>query len=889
MTEPLAPQYNPALIERDLYRWWSEQELFAPSADGVPYVIMMPLPNVTAQLHMGHGLNNTVQDVLTRFERMRGRAALWLPGTDHAGIATQNVVERLLAKGGQTRFDVGRDAFVERVWSYVTETGATILEQLKAIGSSCDWSRTYFTLDAPRTRAVREAFVRLHEKGLIYRGNYIINWCPRCLTALSNEEAEKEEVDGQIWHLRYPLADGSGHLVVATTRPETMLGDTGVAVHPKDKRYRTLVGREVRLPLVDRLIPIVADGAVDPEFGTGAVKMTPAHDPTDFEIARRHGLPSIDVLTPEARISLAAPERFQGLDRFEARRRVVAEFEALGLLELVENHRHAVGHCYRCDTVVEPRLSDQWFVRMEPLAKPALEAYRDGRLRFIPERRGDDYVLWLENIRDWCISRQLWWGHRIPVWYCEAEGCGRTSVSRTDLHACPACGGAVRQDEDVLDTWFSSWLVPFSTLGWPEQTPDLERFYPGSTLVSSPDILFFWVSRMIMAGLEFMGELPFTDVYLHGVVRDTQHRKMSKSLGNGIDPLEVVDRFGADALRYSLISGMSVGTDVILDPADLDSSFAAGRNFANKLWNAARFILGNLDGAVRPIAGTAPDVVRPEELTLADRWIIARCEATVREATEAYERFRLNDAAAAVYRFLWSDLADWYIELIKPRLYGETAGGDVARAIVARTFGTALRLLHPIMPFITEALWQRMPGVASGSISRAPWPRPDRRANDDAALRDFGLVQELVGAVRAIRAEYGVQPGTAVRVYATNMSAAAERAFRSEHGTVSRLARVSVFELVESPEAVGGHAVLSDGTAVFVPLGDAIDVGRECARLGSEVERLRQLVGSQERKLGNEQFVSRAPADVVEKERQKLETWREQVEVLADKRLRLGC
>jgi valyl-tRNA synthetase len=569
--------------------------------------------------------------------------------------------------------------------------------------------------------------------------------------------------------------------------------------------------------------------------------------------------------------------------------RVVAEFEAAGLLEKVEPHRHAVGHCYRCGTIVEPRLSDQWFVRMAPLAAPALAAYRDGRLRFIPERRGDEYAQWLEGIRDWCISRQLWWGHRIPVWYCEAEGCGRTSVSRNDLHACPACGGAVRQDEDVLDTWFSSWLVPFSTLGWPERTPDLERFYPGSTLVSSPDILFFWVSRMIMAGLEFMGELPFTDVYLHGVVRDTQHRKMSKSLGNGIDPLEVVDRFGADALRYSLISGMSVGTDVILDPADLDSSFAAGRNFANKLWNAARFILGNLDGAVRPIAGTAPDVVRPEELTLADRWIIARCEATVREATEAYERFRLNDAAAAVYRFLWSDLADWYIELIKPRLYGETAGGDVARAIVARTFGTALRLLHPIMPFITEALWQRMPGVASGSISRAPWPRPDRRANDDAALRDFGLVQELVGAVRAIRAEYGVQPGTAVRVYATNMSAAAERAFRSEHGTVSRLARVSVFELVESPEAVGGHAVLSDGTAVFVPLGDAIDVGRECARLGSEVERLRQLVGSQERKLGNEQFVSRAPADVVEKERQKLETWREQVEVLADKRLRLGC
>nr|MBA3759483.1 valine--tRNA ligase [Gemmatimonadales bacterium] len=586
MSEPLAPQYNPSTIESELYRWWTEQGLFAPEShapgSGEPYVIQMPPPNVTAVLHMGHGLNNTVQDVLIRFERMRGRRALWLPGTDHAGIATQNVVERLLAGEGLTRFDLGRDAFVERVWAHVRETGAVILEQLKAIGSSADWSRTYFTLDEGLSRAVRETFVQLYEKGLVYRGHYIINWCPRCLTALSNEEVDKEEVNGKIWHLRYPLADGSGHITIATTRPETLLGDTAVAVHPDDERYRQLVGRELLLPVAGRKIPVVADAAVDPEFGSGAVKVTPAHDPLDFEIGQRHRLPTIDVMTPEARISLAAPERFQGLDRYEARRQVLAELESAGLVERVEDHRHAVGHCYRCATVIEPRLSDQWFVRMEPLARPALAAYRDGTLRFVPERRGDDYASWLEGIRDWCISRQLWWGHRIPVWYCDADGCGMTSVSRTDLTACPGCGAPARQDDDVLDTWFSSWLVPFSSLGWPERTRDLATYYPGHTLVSSPDILFFWVARMIMSGLHFMGKVPYTRIYLHGVVRDTQHRKMSKSLGNGIDPLEVVERYGADALRYSLISGMSVGTDVILDPRDLESTFAPARNFANK-------------------------------------------------------------------------------------------------------------------------------------------------------------------------------------------------------------------------------------------------------------------------------------------------------------------
>jgi valyl-tRNA synthetase len=662
-----------------------------------------------------------------------------------------------------------------------------------------------------------------------------------------------------------------------------------VAVHPDDERYRPLVGRQLRLPLTDRLIPVVADDVVDPAFGSGAVKVTPAHDPTDFEIGRRQGLPSVDVMTPEARMSLAAPERFQGLDRFEARKQVVRELERLGLLEKVEDHRHAVGHCYRCGTVIEPRLSEQWFVRMEPLARPALERYRNGALQFIPERRGEDYARWLEGIRDWCISRQLWWGHRIPVWYCEDERCARISVSRTDLDACPGCGCAVRQDEDVLDTWFSSWLVPFTSLGWPERTPDLATYYPGHTLVSSPDIIFFWVARMIMSGLEFMGESPYTRIYLHGVVRDTRHRKMSKSLGNGIDPLEVVQRFGADALRYSLMTGMSVGTDLILDPEDLETSFAPGRNFANKLWNAGRFILSNLEGPPRPLAGGSADVVRREELTLADRWIIARCEATVREATESYERFRLNEASAAVYRFIWSDLADWYIEQIKPRLYGDAPGGDVARAVAAQTFDVALRLLHPVMPFVTEALWRRFPGRPAGaSISVAPWPRSDTRAEDAEALREFGLVQEVVSAIRGIRAEYGVQPGQAVRAVVSG-PASGDGALERERLTVARLAKVSELSFGEPRERVGGFAVLSDGTAVFVPLGDAIDLVRECQRLSGEMQRLTQLVESQDRKLGNQQFVSRAPADVVQREREKAATWREQREVLSRKLELLGC
>jgi len=885
MSEQLPPQYQPGQLEQELYRWWTARGLFAPRSGGPPYVIMMPPPNVTANLHMGHGLNNTIQDAVIRFERMRGRETLWLPGTDHAGIATQNVVERALAAEGKTRFDLGREAFVARVWAHVDETGATILDQLKAIGASCDWGRTYFTLDEGLSRAVREVFVQLHAKGLIYRGKYIINWCPRCLTALSNEEAEKEERDGHLWHLKYPLA-GGGFLTVATTRPETMLGDTAVAVHPADTRYAGLIGSTVRLPLADRDIPVIGDDAIDPAFGTGAVKVTPAHDPLDFEIGRRHSLASIDILTPDAHLNENAPERFRGLTREAARKQVVREFEALGLLEKVEPHRHAVAHCYRCGTVVEPRLSEQWFVRMAPLAGPALAAYRDGTLRFIPERRGTEYAQWMEGIRDWCISRQLWWGHRIPVWYCDAPDCGHVSVARTDVEACLQCGGPVRQDEDVLDTWFSSWLVPFSSLGWPARTPDLEAFYPGNTLVTAPEILFFWVARMVMAGLEFQGEVPFRTVYLHGTVRDTQHRKMSKSLGNGIDPLEVVERYGADALRYTVISGMAVGTDLILDPADLETSFGPGRNFANKLWNAGRFLLGSLTGPTRPLSGAHANVVRREELSLADRWIIARCDATVREATESYERFRLNEAVAAVHHFLWSDLADWYIEQVKPRLYGDQPGGDVARAVLARTFDVALRLLHPVMPFITETLWKRLPGQGGDdSISVAPWPRPDDRATDPAALSDFALVQQVISAVRQLRAEYGVQPGQAVRLWVSER----HPALAAELGTIERLAKVSAVRFGEAPSEPGAHAVLEGGVSVFVPLGGALDLEKECNRLGAEEAHLRQLVEGQRRKLGNQQFVSRAPAAVVEGERQKLATWQEQAEALADKRRHLGC
>ena len=890
--EPLAPQYDAADVEARLYADWMARDLFRPSAarGGAPYVIMIPLPNVTGALHMGHGLNDTVQDVLIRFERMRGREALWQPGTDHAGIATQNAVERLLAQEGKTRFDLGRETFVERVWAHVRETGGTILEQLKAIGCSCDWSRTKFTLDPDLSRAVREAFVRLWEDGLIYRGHRVIHWCPRCHTSLSDEEAEHEDVEGALYHLRYPLADGDGHVTVATTRPETMLGDVAVAVNPKDAARRPLVGRTVRLPLAGVAIPIIADEHVETGFGTGFVKITPAHDADDFEVGRRHDLPMPVVMTPEGLMADAAlegkaggrvPAPYFGMDRFDARKAVVAALQADGLLERIEQRLHAVRHCYRCGTVVEPRLSDQWFVKMAPLAAPALRVYKEGKVRFIPERRGDEYEQWMTNIRDWNISRQLWWGHRIPVWYCDA--CGTQKAYRQDPTACPDCGGALRQDEDVLDTWFSSWLWPFSTLGWPDETPDLARYYPGDVLVTAPEILFFWVARMIMAGLHFLGDIPFHTVYLHGTVRDTRHRKMSKSLGNGIDPLEVVSRYGADALRFTVTSGLAVGTDIILDPDDLESSFAPGRNFANKTWNIGRLLDSHVGGLDVPPLAAVPAA----GLHLADRWILSRLQRVVADTTAHLEAFRLNDAVGEPYHFLWDEFADWYLEEIKARLRGEEPGGDAARAVAVHVFDTVLRLLHPAMPFITEELFRRLPGRADRTLVTAEWPAADAARRDEAAERDFGRVQALVDAIRAVRAEYGVKPGRAVHTSVAALPGTWLDSIGPERAFIGRIAKTTLDDAaVHGPAA---QAVLPDGHAAAVALGDVIDVAKECARVRGELDRLDRQLAALAAKLANEGFTGRAPADVVQQEREKERQWTEKRGALAAKLAALSC
>jgi valyl-tRNA synthetase len=895
MAEPLPPQYNPQENEDALYRWWEEQGFFRADAasEREPYVIVIPPPNVTAMLHMGHGLNNTIQDVLIRWRRMQGREALWLPGTDHAGIATQNVVERLLAKEGKTRYDLGREPFVGRVWEFVHETGGVILQQLRAIGASADWTRTRFTLDESLSRAVREVFVDLYEKGRVYRGHRIINWCPRCLTALSDEEAEPAETQGKLWHLRYPLAegvevpglprlpDGRQYMTIATTRPETMLGDTGVAVHPGDERYAALVGRELELPLTGRRIPVVADEYVDPEFGSGAVKLTPAHDPNDFEVAQRTGVATLNVMTPEAAINDEAPEPFRGMDRFEARRAVVTSFEELGLLEKVEEHTHAVPHCYRCDTVVEPRLSEQWFVKMKLLAEPALQAWRDGRVRFHPERFGRTYEHWLENIRDWCISRQLWWGHRIPVWYC--GDCGETIVAREDPTSCTKCGGpALEQDPDVLDTWFSSWLWPFSTMGWPEDTADMRKFYPNSTLVSGHDILFFWISRMIMAGLEFRGEVPFRDVYLTGMVRDHLGRKMSKSLGNGIDPLVVKERFGADALRYTVVSGSGAGTDQLLNYENLDETFGPGRNFANKLWNAGRFALMNLGDDPRvPLDEVAAD------LEPMDRWILSRLSRAVREVTDSLERFRLQDAATRGYEFFWGELADWYLELVKPRLRGDMgdASRRAAQATLAQALDGALRILHPVMPFITEVVWQKLPkaeGEAPALIV-APWPQPRPEWEDEAAERAIEELQAVIGAVRTIRGEYGIQPAARVPLRIPGASDEVKAVLDASRRALRDMCRVDEVEFAGADGEVGASAVLRSGTELFIPLAGVIDLDKERARLRDEIQRLDGHIAGTEKKLSNESFVARAPENVVQYERDKLASFGDQRGKLAEK------
>src|SRR5213080_188217 len=842
----LPPPYDPHAVERPLYQRWLDRGVFTARVESPrePYVIVMPPPNITAILHTGQGLNNVIQDVVIRFERMRGREALWLPGTDHAGIATQNVVERLVAKEGKTRFDLGRERFVERVWAFVRETGTTILEQLKVIGCSCDWSRTRFTLDEAYSRAVREVFVRLWEEGLIYRGHRVIHWCPHCLTALSDEEAESRDTEGKLYYIRYPVERGPApFLTVATTRPETLLGDTAVAVNPKDARHAGFVGKVARLPIADIPIPIVADEVVDPTFGTGFVKVTPAHDATDFEIGLRHKLEMPLVMTEDGRMEHATrvPKALADLDRFEARERIVEMLKERGLLEKIEPHRHALRRCYRCDTIVEPRLSDQWFVKMQPLAEPVLAAYREARFRIVPERWHATFEHWMENIRDWNISRQLWWGHRIPVFRCTQ--CDHRWADRKDPARCPQCGGPVEQDPDVLDTWFSSWLWPFATLDWPDRTPDLARFYPGHTLVTAPEILFFWVARMLMSGYHFMEQrLPFTTVYLHGTVRDTQHRKMSKSLGNGIDPLDVVRLYGADALRWTLIAGSSLGADVILDPNDLETTFAPGRNFANKLWNIGRFILAQLPERVQSI--DALDVPR---LPLADRWILSRLQATIRETTASFEQFRLDEGAKRCFEFAWKELADWYVEAVKPRLAAVTGAEaslrekntqslrevstptPVSATVLSYCFDTVLRLLHPVVPFITEELWQKLPGrTADELLVAAAWPAPRAALADAAADQQFPLVRETISSIRMLRAEYRVPPKARLAASVQPKSERVRRALAGERETILRLAQLSELTFDGTHSSVGAHAVLADGSDVFVALEGEIDVQQEC-------------------------------------------------------------
>jgi len=810
---------------------------------------------------MGHALNNTIQDILIRSKRMRGFETLWVPGVDHAAIATQNVVEKKLAEEGKDRHQMGRKALLKEIWAWKEDREKTIITQLKRIGCACDWSRYRFTMDERLSRAVRKVFVELYHKGLIYRGKYIINWCPRCQTALADEEVNHLDTKGKLYHIRYPFTESDGYITVATTRPETMLGDTAVAVNPEDKRCKHHVGKTLKLPLIGRELPIIVDHHVDPEFGTGLVKVTPAHDPCDFEIGCRHNLEQVQVMAGDGTMNEQAGA-FKGLDRFECRKQVVEELEKQGLLEKIESHDHSVGHCYRCDTMIEPYLSTQWFVKMRPLAEPAIEVVKDGRVIFHPARWKKVYFDWLKNIHDWCISRQIWFGHQIPVWYCDS--CSEVIVAEQTPKLCPCCGSKnLRQDEDVLDTWFSSQLWPFSTLGWPEQTADLVRFYPTSVLSTAPDIIFFWVARMIMAGYEFMGDVPFRDVYLHGTVRDDMGRAMSKSRGNTIDPLEVIEEFGADAMRFTLISITATGTDVYLSR----EKFHLGRNFANKLWNASRFMLMNFPDNFQPQKMSQPPAIGEHDL--AERWVLSRLQQTAKDATATLDSFRLNDSAGAIYHFIWHDFCDWYIELSKGKL--ESAGPEAERAawVLWYVLEASLRLLHPFMPFITEEIWQRLPHQGE-SIFFRPWVEPDESQIDRKAEKQMGFLQELITAVRTIRSEMNVPPARkatlAVIPADQNVRGIIER-YADFVRALARVERIDFTNPEEKPPE-SGVAVIGK-TELFVPLKGLIDLDREREKLLKEAERLRNMVAVIEKKLANENFLSRAPAEVVEKERQK--------------------
>ncbi|MBI3333403.1 MAG: valine--tRNA ligase [Candidatus Omnitrophica bacterium] len=929
--------YSPSEIEARLYAAWESGGFFKPdpNAPRGPFTIVIPPPNVTGILHMGHALNNTLQDVLIRFKRMQGHAALWVPGTDHAGIATQNVVERELAKEGLTRQQLGRDQFVKRVWAWKEQYGSTIVQQLRRLGASCDWSRQRFTMDEGLSRAVEACFIQLYEAGLIYRGYYLVNWCPRCQTALSDEEVIHEEVKGHLWHIRYPIQGGqtpSAFVVVATTRPETMLGDVAVAVHPEDERYRGQVGRFVQLPLCDRNIPIISDEAVDPKFGTGAVKITPAHDPVDFEIGRRHLelIPSnaprkdwtvipIKVMNPDGTMARAnVPPAYQGLDRFECRKKVVADLDAQELLVKTEDYTHSVGHCYRCRTIIEPTLSPQWFVKMKPLAELGIEAVQKDQLRFIPERWTKVYLDWLNNIRDWCISRQIWWGHRIPIWYC--SGCNRPEIQghgrwengryvepgmivghREEIKSgnpppCPTCGKKVSllQDPDVLDTWFSSWLWPFSTLGWPEgrgeasssrshwpeETPDLKRFYPTSVLVTGQDIIFFWVARMVMAGKFFLKRIPFKDVYIHGIIRVEGGKKMSKSLGNIIDPLEVIDRMGADALRFSIAHMASEGQDLYLS----EGKFLLGRNFANKLWNAARLILGT-----QLVPGTAVPGTNKVDLTLPDRWILTRLQEVTRGVTESLEGYRFSEAARQLYQFLWHDFCDWYLEIAK--LQREEKDGAVAQTtdwVLREALERSLRLLHPFMPFITEELWHQMRAAESpkATIMKAPWPEPESWI-DSEGLVVFERLQELITEVRNIRATFGVAPKDKVSLTVRLAGVGREKEILAPYERIiQRLAGVDRLETVVAPTvnrpsaSAVSHLPARPGMSAWdlmVPLGGLVDLDLERRRIEKEMEGLEARVKSKRSRLADPGFRGKAPADVVADEEESLRELEAQV------------
>ncbi|MDP2921234.1 MAG: valine--tRNA ligase [Candidatus Omnitrophota bacterium] len=867
----IPPRYSPKDNEESIYSRWENSGFFraVPDSAKKPFTIVIPPPNVTGILHMGHALNNTLQDILIRWKRMQGFASLWVPGTDHAGIATQNVVERSLREKGVSRQELGREKFVEEVWKWREQYGNTIIRQLKRLGASCDWERTRFTMDKGLSDAVLEAFVELYNKGLIYRGNYIINWCPRCQTALSDEEAPHQDVEGKLYHIMYPFKDGKDGVVVATTRPETMLGDVAVAVNPKDRRYKKLIGKKLVLPIIGREIEIIADDFVDKKFGTGAVKVTPAHDPDDFEIAMRHGLEPVRIMRPDGKMNENAAG-FIGLDRFEARKLIVKELEEKKLLVKIEKHDHAVGHCYRCHTAVEPYLSLQWFVKMKALAEPAIEAVKSGKIKFYPKRWTKVYLNWMENIRDWCISRQIWWGHRLPVYYCVK--CEAVIVSKIAPEKCNKCGSVeLKQDEDVLDTWFSSWLWPFSTLGWPEKTKDQEYFYPTSVLITAPEILFFWVARMIMAGMEFKKAIPFSDVYIHGTVRDVSGKKMSKSLGNIIDPLDIIDGFGADALRFSIISITAAGQDVFLSK----EKFETGRNFANKIWNASRFVLINLSNFASCPAGQLAKLDRWKDLSIADKWILSRLNRAIDSVTKALDNYRFNEAEGLVYDFFWHDFCDWYVEMVKPEIIGKKEGE--AEKILIHVLEDSLKLLHPFMPFVTEAIWQNI--KERETIMLSAWPMADKSYVDKKVESEMETVKNIIVNIRNIRSDMNIpySKKLTVGLVPLKKGSASLGANSAEYiKNLAQLEKLTIDRDFKKPKSC--LSAVTEEFNIFIPLEGVIDTALEKARLVKKEDGLKQQIVFIEKKLKDKNFINNAPEEVVSAEKERQSKLKEQIE-----------